>query len=168
MVPVLSKSQYIKGLQCPKALWLYRFRKDMKPEIDLATQARFDTGNQIGLLAQGYFPDGIEVTGDYREIVSAEKLTRQLIEKGHILLYEATAISFIDGSYARIDILRKVTDTDTWDLIEVKSSTSVKDYHIDDMSLQYHAFSDAGYLINKCYMMVIDNTYTRNGEIDLR
>lgn len=168
MNPKLSKSQYIKGLQCPKALWFYRFRKDLKPEIDAETQARFDTGNEIGLLAQDYFPDGIEVTGEYWQIESAEKLTRQFIGEGHTLLYEATAISPVDGSHARIDIFRKVEDSDAWDLIEVKSSTSVKDYHIDDMSLQYHAFSDAGYQINKCYMMVIDNTYVRSGEIDLQ
>jgi hypothetical protein len=165
--PQLSKSQYIKGLQCPKALWFYRFRKGLKPEIDAATQARFDTGNEIGLLAQRYFSNGVEVVGDYRDITDAEKLTRHLIEEGHTILYEATAISPFDGTHARIDIFRKLENSDAWDLIEVKSSTSVKDYHIDDMSLQYYAFSAAGYQINKCYMMVIDNTYTRNGEIDL-
>jgi len=84
------------------------------------------------------------------------------------ILYKATTISPIDGSHARIDIFRKVADSDAWDLIEIKSSTGVKDYHIDDMSLPYHAFSNAGYQINKCYMMVIDNTYIRAGEIDLQ
>jgi hypothetical protein len=113
MNTTLSKSQYIKGLQCPKALWFYRFRKDLKPEIDSATQARFDTGNEIGLLAQNYFRDGIEVTGDYWQIATAEKLTRQFIEQGHTILYEATAISPVDGSHARIDIFRKALDSDT-------------------------------------------------------
>ena len=28
----ISKSQYLKGVQCPKALWLYRHRPDLKPE----------------------------------------------------------------------------------------------------------------------------------------
>jgi len=168
MTPKLSKSQYVKGLQCPKALWFYRFRKDLNPEIDAATQVRFDTGNEIGVLAQSYFTGGIEVTGDYRQISGAEKLTRQFIEEGQTIVYEATAISPVDGSHARIDIFRKVEGSEAWDLIEVKSSTQVKDYHIDDMSLQYHAFSDAGYQINKCFMMLVDNTYIRSGEIDLQ
>ena len=58
----ISKSQYVKGLQCPKALWLYRHRKDLAPEIDAQTQARFDTGNEIGTLAMSYFDGGVEVT----------------------------------------------------------------------------------------------------------
>ena len=168
MSPKLSKSQYVKGLQCPKALWFNKFRKDLKPKVKAATQARFDTGKEIGLLAQDYYPGGIEVAGDYRQVSGAEKLTLQFIEEGHTLLYEATAISPVDGSHARIDILRKVKGLEAWDLIEVKSSTQVKDYHIDDMSFQYHAFSSAGYQINKCYMMLIDNTYIRSGEIDVQ
>lgn len=30
----LSKSDYIKGLQCPKALWFSNFRKDLKLPVD--------------------------------------------------------------------------------------------------------------------------------------
>ncbi len=101
MKPTISKSQYIKGLQCPKALWFYRFRKDLKPEIDAKTQTRFDTGNEISLLAQNYFHDGIEVSVDYWQINKAEKLTRELIKNGHNILYEATAISPVDGSHTR-------------------------------------------------------------------
>jgi hypothetical protein len=53
-------------------------------------------------------------------------------------------------------------------LIEVKSSTGVKDYHIDDMALQRHAFSGAGYRIGKSFLMHIDNTYVRCGDLDLQ
>ena len=58
----ISKSQYVKGRQCPKALWLYRHRKDLAPEIDVETQARFDTGNEIGELAMHYFDGGVELS----------------------------------------------------------------------------------------------------------
>lgn len=71
-----------------------------------------------------------------------------------------------DGTYSRIDILRKVESTDMWDMIEVKGSTSVKDYHIDDMAFQYRSFTGAGYNINKCLVMVIDNEYVRHGDIE--
>ncbi|MDH5796655.1 MAG: hypothetical protein OEY79_03865, partial [Anaplasmataceae bacterium] len=62
--------------------------------------------------------------------------------------------------------MRKVPNSDEWDLIEVKSSTGVKDYHIDDMSFQYHVFFAAGYKIRKCLMMMIDNSYVRQGDIE--
>ncbi|GJL85427.1 MAG: hypothetical protein DHS20C02_12020 [Micavibrio sp.] len=164
--PKLSKSQYLKGLQCPKALWFYRHRKDLAPETDAATQARFDTGHDIGVLAQQYFEGGVEVTNEYWDITGAITSTEQFVKDGHDIIYEATAMHPVDGSYSRIDILRKVAGTDAWDLIEVKSSTGIKGYHIDDVSLQYHVFYHAGYKIRKCFMMVIDNSYVRDGEID--
>ncbi|GJL85306.1 MAG: hypothetical protein DHS20C02_10810 [Micavibrio sp.] len=166
--PKISKSQYIKGLQCPKALWYYRHRKDLAPEIDPATQARFDTGHEIGELAKQYFEGGVEVTNDYRDIKGAIAATEQFVKDGHSVIYEATAMHPVDGSYSRIDILKRVEETDEWDMIEVKSSTSVKDYHLDDMALQYHAFYNAGYKIGCCFMMVIDNSYIRDGDIGPR
>jgi len=162
----LSKSQFLIGLQCPKALWFNTFRKDLKPEVDAATQAGFDAGKEISVLAQSYFFGGVEVTGNFLESAGAEKLTRELIENGHTTLYEAAAIHPTDGSHARIDVLKKVKDSNTWDLIEVKSSTEVKDYHLDDLSLQYHVFSGSGFRINKCYMMLVNNSYSRAGAIN--
>jgi len=166
MKTTLSKSQYLKGLQCPKALWFYNHRKDLKPEIDAATQARFDVGNELGVIAQNYFSGGIEVIADYWDIQKAEAITRQFIKDGHKLIYEATAIHPVSGFHSRIDILRKVDGADEWDLIEVKSSTSVKDYHIDDLSFQYYVFHKAGFKVRNCFMMVIDNQYKRNGDIE--
>ena len=162
----LSKSQYVKGLQCPKKLWYYRHRKDLMPEIDPATQALFDAGNEIGILAQQYYDGGLEVTEKYWEIEKAAHSTQQFIADGHEIIYEATAIHPVDGSYSRIDIFHKVPGTDEWDLIEVKSSTGVKDYHIDDMSFQYYVFCNAGHKIRRCFMMLINNKYIRQGDID--
>ena len=51
-------------------------------------------------------------------------------------------------------------------MIEVKSSTRLEYYHIDDMSFQYYVFNNAGIKIGKCYIMVIDNKYVRNGDIN--
>ena len=39
---VISKSQYLRGLQCPKVLWLHRNRPDLKPEVSPTLQNRFD------------------------------------------------------------------------------------------------------------------------------
>lgn len=164
--PKISKSQFIRGLQCPKNLWLYRHKKELAPEIDSQKQALFDTGHDIGELAKAYFNGGVEVTESYKEIAAAATTTQKFISEGHDIIFEATAVHPIDGSYSRIDILKKVPGTDQWDLIEVKSSTSVKDYHVDDMSFQYHVFYNAGFRIRACYMMVIDNTYVRQGAID--
>ena len=164
----ISKSQYVKGLQCPKALWFYRHRKDLASEVTPDKQARFDTGHQVGRLAMQYFGDGVEVTNEFWDVTGAVTSTEEYIEEDHNLIFEATAIHKDNGCYAKIDILRRVEGTDEWDMIEVKSSTSVKDYHINDMSFQYYVFCGAGYKIRNCFIMVLNNGYVRDGDIDLK
>lgn len=163
----ISKSQYIKGLQCPKALWLYRHRSDLSPEISEQQQNIFDMGHEIGQYAQQYFEHGIEITEAYYEIDKAIQSTEQAIKNGYKIIFEATACSD-DNAFSRIDILKKVKGTEAWDLIEVKGSTKVKDYHIDDTSLQRYAFKGAGYEIRRSYLMHVNNQYVRNGDLELK
>ena len=163
----ISKSQYLKGVQCPKALWLYRHRPDLAPEISEGQQYIFDTGNEVGKLAQTYFENGVEIEAEYFKVNLAIALTKKAVSQGKNILFEATAASK-DGAFSRIDILEKVNGTDNWDLIEVKSSTEVKDYHIDDIALQRYAFSEAGYNIRKSVLMHVDSNYVRSGELDTR
>jgi hypothetical protein len=161
----LSKSQYVKGCQCSKSLWFSLNRKDLAPPVDATKQAIFDAGNEVGEWAKRYFPGGVEVTMPYFKAAEGAEATMAFVAAGQEVIFEATAIH-PDGTYSRIDILRKVPGTDTWDMIEVKGSTGVKDYHLDDMSFQYRVFTGAGYHINHCFMMLIDNTYVRNGDVE--
>ena len=136
----ISKSQYLKGVQCPKALWYYRHRPDLKPEITEAQQHLFDTGHEIGELAKEYFKGGVEITAEYYEIDKAIGSTEDAIRQGEDVIFEATALSS-DGAFSRIDILKKINGTNAWDLIEVKASTGVRDYHLDDITFQRYAFA---------------------------
>ena len=161
----ISKSQYLRGLQCPKSLWYYRHRPDLAPEISDSQQALFDAGHEVGELAKKYFDGGVEITEDYFAIDQAIASTQKAINDGQMVIFEATAES-PDGAFSRIDILKKVDDSDAWDLIEVKMSSEVKPYHYDDMTLQRYAFSGAGYKIRNSILMHINNQYVRNGDID--
>jgi len=163
----ISKSQYLKGTQCPKALWLYRRKPELAPEIPEGKQYIFDTGNEVGKLAQKYFKDGFEITEPYYKIDQAIESTQKAILDGKDTIFEATACSG-DGAFSRIDVFSKARGTDKWDLIEVKASTEVKDYYIDDIALQRYAFTEAGYNIRKSILMHLDNTYIRSGELDLK
>jgi hypothetical protein len=164
---ILSKSQYLKGVQCQKALWLYRYRPDLKPEVSESQQFLFDSGHEIGKYAQQYFSGGIEIETDYFRFDKATEDTRKAIDQGHNVIFEASACSD-DGGYCRIDILKRVEGTDSWDLIEVKGSTGVKDYHIDDLTFQRLVFLNAGFNIRKSVLMHINNQYQRRGEIDVK
>ena len=76
----LSKSNYVKGLQCQKALWFFNYRKDLKPALDDKTEAKFETGNEITELARKYFMGGIKAADDYFDIKNAAASTKDLIE----------------------------------------------------------------------------------------
>jgi len=163
----ISKSQYIKGLQCPKALWLFWHRKDLKPKIDEQKQHVFDVGNEVGRLATEFFDGGIEITEAYNQIDKAIDSTQKAVKGGVKNIYEATACSD-DGAYSRIDILKKAQSAGAWNLIEVKSSTSVKDYHLDDITFQRYAFIHSGYSVNKSALMHLDRAYVRSGPIQVK
>jgi hypothetical protein len=53
-----------------------------------------------------------------------------------------------------------------WDLIEVKSSTKVKEEHYNDIAFQRYVVEGNGLRIRRCEEIVVNNEYVRNGEID--
>ena len=67
--------------------------------------------------------------------------------------------------YSRIDILSPVAEEE-WDIVEVKSSTNVKDVHINDVAYQRYCCSQSGLNIRKCFLALINNQYVKDGEID--
>lgn len=163
----ISKSQYLRGIQCPKALWYYRHKKELIPEEEPDNMNNlFNAGHEVGKFAQGYFKNGIEIVAEPYEIEKSIKLTNDAIANRNSVIFEATA-STDDGAYSKIDIFKKVNDSEEWDLIEVKMSTGVKDYYLDDIALQRYAFLGAGYKIRKSILMHVNNQYVRSGDLNL-
>ena len=64
-----------------------------------------------------------------------------------------------------IDIL--VKENGKWHAYEVKSSTKVSETYIIDLSLQYYIMKNSGLEIADISIVHIDNSYVRDGEIDL-
>ena len=52
-----------------------------------------------------------------------------------------------------------------WDIVEVKSSTSVKEVNLHDLALQRYVVEGSGVKIRKCVLMHINNEYVRRGEV---
>lgn len=159
----LSKSKYLSGRQCRKLIWCLYNAKDKIPAYGAATQAIFDQGHEVGHLAKTLFPGGMEIEGDPWDFRGLIERTRQALRK-RVPLYEA-AFGF-GSAFARTDILNPV-DGDSWDLIEVKSSTEVKPVHIEDLALQKYAVVGSGLRVRKCVLMHINTDYVRQGAIDV-
>lgn len=160
----LSKSQYIRGRQCLKSLWLHKFQPELRDEIGQAQQAIFDSGTDVGILAREYFPGGILVP--YEGFTLSEQIdnTRSAIDAGATIIYEATFLH--DGILIKADILQQVAEG--WELYEVKGSTSVKDVYLEDVALQCYVLEGAGIQVSKAVLMHINNRYVRKGAIDLK
>jgi hypothetical protein len=158
----ISKSKYLQGLQCSKLLWFSYNARDKIPPYDAATQAVFDQGHKVGELAKSLFPGGIEIGGNHADFDEAVRRTSESLNLRKPLFEPA----FRHGNaYARADILVPVR-SDLWDIVEVKSSTGVKDVYLHDMALQKYTYRGAGLDVRKCELLYIDSEYERVGEIE--
>jgi hypothetical protein len=162
MPPLLSKSKYLTGLQCPKYLWLQIHESERIPEVDAATQYIFDQGHLVGEYAKKLFPGGVDIPHDgFMENIAA---TRKLLAERKPL-FEAGIL--YGNIYSRLDILNPV-DEDEWEIIEIKSGTSVKEVYVDDVAFQKFCCEKAGLGIRSCKLGFINKQFVKNGEIDPR
>jgi len=159
----LSKSLFIRGLQCHKSLYLHKYHPDLKDEISEQQEASFQIGRDVGVYAQKLFPDGVEIFFDDVTLTEQLSLTTKEIEDGTAVIYEA-AFSF-DNIFVKVDILRK--HKGKWEIYEVKNSTSVKDVHHNDVAIQYYVLKGAGLSVSKAFLVHINNQYTKNGDIEV-
>jgi hypothetical protein len=159
----LSKSLILKGLQCQKALWLAKNPPDFEfpPQPDL--EAKFRAGTEVGVLAQQLFPGGVEVPYEGLSFPAQLARTRDLINSGTQVIYEAS-FSF-SAIFVKVDIL--VRDGAGWQIHEVKMGTSVKDVNLDDVAIQRYVLNGCGLSVTSSFLVHIDSSYLRQGEIEV-
>ena len=169
--PRLSKSKFLAGLQCHKRLYLEVHHPSLATKPDAATQAMFDMGIEVGELARSRFPGGTLVTTGYRQTEAALAQTAALIQDLTVpAIFEAAVLH--SGVLIRADVLERVPAEEgqpsSWRLIEVKSSTKVKDVHLEDLAVQSEVILGAGLTLVSVCLMHINTAYLyRNGAIDL-
>ena len=149
---MLSKSKFILGRQCLKALWLDKYKKEEKAPVTLEQERVFKQGHIVGELAQ-------RILGNKPYVVSSENLTEAIKEtaslvKNHDLKCLCEATFQFNGVLVRVDILNRLEEG--WELIEVKSSTSVKDHYLEDVALQVHVLKESGINIQSYKLAILD------------
>ena len=161
---ILSKSTFLYGNQCPKRLYLYKFRPDLKEEVSIGQQAVFDRGTNVGILARDLFPGGIDASPETAfEYQKAVVKTAELIAAGNTVIYEA--VFQFDGVLAAIDILAK--ERGKWKAYEVKSTTQIKDIHVTDAALQYHVITNSGLPLVDISIVHLNTEYIRKGKLKI-
>jgi hypothetical protein len=159
----LSKSLFVRGVRCHKSLYLHKYRPELKDDVSEETEKRFQGGYEIGDLAQGLFPGGVIVPYDGLSHEEQIAMTASLIAQGCKTIYEATF--FYNGVFIKADIIHH--GDNGWDVYEVKAATGVKDYHLDDASVQYYVISGTGLPISRVFVVHVNNQYVRQGEIEV-
>ena len=157
---MLTKSNYLLGLQCPKLLWVAKNEKIRIPEPDFSAKHNFEVGTLMGELATKVFENGINLSKfNFKQNIDE---TKKAIEERKPI-FEAGFL--VEGLFSRGDILMP-TGKDKWDIIEVKSATKIKEINIHDVSFQKYVYEKADLKIRNCFVMHINNTYIKNGEIE--
>lgn len=156
---ILSKSRYLRGLQCSKLLWHVANASKEIAQPDAAARTNFNQGCEVGELARALFPDGVLIESVDREVALSE--THSALAR-RVSIFEA---AFQAGAgFTRVDILVPV-DGGAWDVLEVKSSTEAKEVHLDDLAFQAHVLVEAGIKVRKLWLVLINSAYVRDSEI---
>jgi len=150
----LSKSKYLSGLQCKKKLWLEINDREKASPLSKADERIFEQGTEVGIEARKRFPGGLLIEFYRSDPSSSVDKTKEAIKDGVEVLFEGAFI--YDDVLVLADVLRKNKDN-SWDLIEVKSTTSVKPQHIPDLAIQKYVIEGAGLIINKTNLMYLNS-----------
>jgi hypothetical protein len=158
----LSKSLFMRGIQCPKSLYFQKYRPEWRDEISEDQETLFQSGKEVGLLARELFPGGVEIP--YEGLSHSDQLqeTQRALTHGIKTLYEATFI--FDNIFVKNDLLHK--GKKGWRLYEVKIGTELKEVYLNDTALQYYVVKGSGLPIEKAFVVYINNEYVRNGDIE--
>ena len=162
----LSKSRYLAGCQCLKRLYFQVHSPELAAQPGAADQAIMEQGREVGLLARQLFPGGVEVHGS-GGLDQAIQTTRELVANPNVpAIFEGAFEN--GGVLVRVDILHRRRDG-RWRLIEVKSTTDVKEEHLDDVGIQRHVVSRSGLDLASVCLAHVNRSYVfSGGAIDSR
>jgi hypothetical protein len=163
---ILSKSTYIKGLQCEKALYMQKKHPYLRDKLSIEQRAKFQRGTDVGVLAHDYFPGGIDMSP-----ASPSQFPKKVAETWQNLsnpevkvMYEA--VFQYNDTLIMLDML--VRDGDKWLAVEVKSSLRLSDTYYNDAALQYYVLHGCQVSLSDFKLMYLNADYVKDGAIDVK
>ncbi|MBC7435924.1 MAG: DUF2779 domain-containing protein [Bdellovibrionales bacterium] len=161
---IFSKSKLLAFRQCPKRLWLEIHRSELRVD-SAATQASFQVGHQVGDLAQRiYDREGVGALIDVQSegFAGAFERSAELLHSTQPI-FEAGFSAGGTLAFADVMLPEQNGGQQVWRMVEVKSSTSVKDYHRDDVAVQAFVAQSAGVALQSISLAHIDSSWTYPG-----
>ena len=163
---ILSKSTYIKGLQCEKALYMQKKHPYLRDKLSIEQRAKFQRGTDVGMLAHEVFPGGIDMSPNSPSQFpkKAAETLANLSNPEVKVMYEA--VFQFNDTLIMLDIL--VRDGDQWLAVEVKSSMRLSDTYYNDAALQYYVLHGCGVPLSDFRLMYLNGDYVKDGPIDVQ
>ena len=136
----LSKSRYTQFCKCQKNLWLNAYKPEVAV-VDASTEARFESGNEVGDLAMGLFGSFVEVT-----TMQANRSLdlAAMVEKTAIYEVKSTSFPEFEGQKAKLD------------------------KYAPDIAYQKWVLTQCGINVTGTYLVCLNSDYVRQGAIDLQ
>jgi predicted RecB family nuclease len=161
--PYLTKSSYVRGVECQRMLWRSWHRR--LPYEQPAAGSPAAVGTEIGLNAHHLFPGGVLVDEEPWQHDEAVARTRDLMADPLVPAIFEAAYEF-DGVRIRVDVMERLPDG-TWALGEVKSASKVKARYIDDIAVQAYVVAQSGVELASTELVRVNTAYVfGGGEID--
>ena len=163
---ILSKSTYIKGLQCEKALYMQKKHPYLRDKLSIEQRAKFQRGTDVGVLAHEVFPGGIDMSPNAPSQFpkKAQETWDNLSNPEVNVMYEA--VFQYNDTLIMLDIL--VRDGDRWLAVEVKSSLRLSDTYYNDAALQYYVLKGCGVPLSDFRLMYLNGDYVKDGPVDVQ
>jgi len=159
----LSKSTFLRGIQCPKSLYLYKNNFGLRDKLSATKEAIFSRGNSVGLLAHKLFPNGKDCSPPSSlKFLEGLAKTKDCINNSEALIYEACFQA--EGVYSALDILEFKNQEYT--AYEVKSASKISSIYIMDAALQYFVISRNGIQLKDFFLVYVDTSYVREKKLD--
>lgn len=171
---MLTKSKFVRGMECPKKLWLSENHKELT--IDKIDEQAVTEGKEVGKMAGKLFGNYVKVPFAATEEMS--DVTKDRISSKERIIAEAT---FVYGDLAcSVDYLEN--EEDGLVINEVKAKTSVrkdrknngesyeaelKPEYLNDVAFQYHVLTGAGYRVKAVRFIILNKDYIRGENLDV-
>lgn len=156
---LLTKSCYVTGKRCPKALFLQKKTPELSKMESAQDRKAKKEGAEVGAFARLQFTGGLLI--DTLDTNQAVDLTRQAIQNGALTLYEAAFMA--QGVLIRIDILTRSSINSPWHLYEVKATTyrsvdaSSKKEFSRDLAIQTWVLQQCKIDLNGIFLMHLNH-----------
>ena len=163
----LSKSKLIASRQCQKRLWLEVHRPDLR-EDSAATQASFNVGNKVGDIARHIYDPaetGVLLDAQRDGFDTVFKRSAELLTSDQPI-FEAGFAAHGALAFADVMLPEEQSGKRVWRMVEVKSSTGVKDYHREDAAIQSFIARNAGVPLASIALAHIDSDFVYPGGED--